>query len=66
MFVYVNTCICIIFVYVNTCILYMYYICVHFLCDLDLLNGTITGADSGGAHPARAPPKIGKNMIFLA
>jgi hypothetical protein len=24
------------------------------------------GADSGGgAHPARAPPKIGKNMIFL-
>ena len=44
----------------------MYYICVHFLCDLDLLNGTITGADSGGAHPARAPPKIGKNMIFLA
>ena len=33
----------------------------------------IAGADSGaggggggGAHPARAPPKIGKNMIFLA
>ena len=25
------------------------------------------GADSGGggAHPARAPPKIGKNMIFF-
>ena len=23
-----------------------------------------TGADPGGAHPARAPPKIGKNMIF--
>jgi hypothetical protein len=22
------------------------------------------GADPGGAHPARAPPKIGKNMIF--
>jgi hypothetical protein len=43
MFIYVNTCICIIFVYVNTCILYvyMYYICVHLLCDLDLLNGTI-------------------------
>jgi hypothetical protein len=26
---------------------------------------TIAGADpGGGAHPARAPPKIGKNMIF--
>jgi hypothetical protein len=25
-----------------------------------------TGADTGGAHPARALPKIGKNMIFLA
>ena len=28
----------------------------------------LTGADSGGgggAHPARAPPKIGKNMIFF-
>jgi hypothetical protein len=26
----------------------------------------ISGADPGGwgAHPARAPPKIGKNMIF--
>ena len=24
----------------------------------------IPGVDSGGAHPARAPPKIGKNMIF--
>jgi hypothetical protein len=24
-----------------------------------------TGADpGGGAHPARGPPKIGKNMIF--
>jgi hypothetical protein len=23
-----------------------------------------TGADPGGALPARAPPKIGKNMIF--
>jgi hypothetical protein len=23
-----------------------------------------TGAIQGGAHPARAPPKIGKNMIF--
>ena len=23
------------------------------------------GADPGGAHPARAPPKIGKNMICL-
>jgi hypothetical protein len=23
-----------------------------------------TGADPGGAHPARAPPKIGKNKIF--
>jgi hypothetical protein len=23
-----------------------------------------TGADPEGAHPARAPPKIGKNMIF--
>ena len=22
------------------------------------------GADPGGVHPARAPPKIGKNMIF--
>jgi hypothetical protein len=22
------------------------------------------GADPGGAHPARAPPKIGNNMIF--
>jgi hypothetical protein len=22
------------------------------------------GADPGGAHPARTPPKIGKNMIF--
>ena len=27
---------------------------------------TVPGADPGGAHPARAPPKIGKNMIFLA
>ena len=28
---------------------------------------TISGADSGGAHPARPPPpKIGKKMIFLA
>jgi hypothetical protein len=25
---------------------------------------TSTGADSGGVHPERAPPKIGKNMIF--
>ena len=27
----------------------------------------IAGADpgGGGAHPARAPPKIGKNMIFF-
>jgi len=24
----------------------------------------IAGADPGGAHPTRAPPKIGKNMIF--
>jgi hypothetical protein len=25
----------------------------------------LAGADPGvGAHPARAPPKIGKNMIF--
>jgi hypothetical protein len=23
------------------------------------------GFRGGGAHPARAPPKIGKNMIFL-
>jgi hypothetical protein len=22
------------------------------------------GSKGGGAHPARAPPKIGKNMIF--
>jgi hypothetical protein len=28
-------------------------------------NVTIPGADLGwGAHPARAPPKIGKNKIF--
>jgi hypothetical protein len=26
------------------------------------LQGRIQGG--GGAHPARAPPKIGKNMIF--
>jgi hypothetical protein len=27
--------------------------------------GSISGVDpGGGAHPARAPPKIGKNMIF--
>jgi hypothetical protein len=26
----------------------------------------ISGADPGGAHPARSPPKIEKNMIFLA
>jgi hypothetical protein len=26
----------------------------------------IRGGFRGGAHPARAPPKIGKNMIFLA
>jgi hypothetical protein len=26
---------------------------------------SVSGADPGGeAHPARAPPKIGKNMIF--
>ena len=24
------------------------------------------GVDPGGAHPARLPPKIGKNMIFFA
>ena len=30
-------------------------------------SSTYAGADpggGGGAHPARAPPKIGKNMIF--
>ena len=24
----------------------------------------VPGADPGGAHPAHAPPEIGKNMIF--
>jgi hypothetical protein len=24
----------------------------------------LAGADPEGAHPARTPPKIGKNMIF--
>ena len=34
---------------------------------MNLLDIYDPGADSGGgAHPARAPPKIGKNMIFLA
>jgi hypothetical protein len=33
----------------------------------DLKTRAVAGADSGGrAHPARAPPKIGKNMICLA
>ena len=27
-----------------------------------LMQGRVKGG--GGAHPARAPPKIGKNMIF--
>jgi hypothetical protein len=31
-----------------------------------LCKRIFTGADPEGAHPARAPPKIGKNMIFLA
>ena len=33
--------------------------------DLILIRlGHIPGADPGGAHPAHAPPKIGKNKIF--
>ena len=30
-----------------------------------MINTHNPGADPGGVHPARAPPKIGKNMIFL-
>jgi hypothetical protein len=31
-----------------------------------ILNFSSTsGADPGGVHPVHAPPKIGKNMIFL-
>jgi hypothetical protein len=30
---------------------------------MQLVQGRIQGG--GGQHPARAPPKIGKNMIFL-
>ena len=29
-----------------------------------VLLSTLQGRIQGGAHPARAPPKIGKNMIF--
>jgi hypothetical protein len=32
--------------------------------ERDKINTPYTGADPGGAHPARAHPKIGKNMIF--
>jgi hypothetical protein len=28
------------------------------------LTVTVMDGSRGGAHPARAPPKIGKNMIF--
>ena len=33
--------------------------------SVGLTQGRIQGG-GGGVHPARAPPKIGKNMIFLA
>jgi hypothetical protein len=30
----------------------------------DDVPGSSMGGSRGGAHPARAPPKIGKNLIF--
>ena len=30
-----------------------------------MLNNSTQGRIEGGVHPACAPPKIGKNMIFL-
>ena len=47
------------------------YLCLFayngvFLCFVCLRSVSCAGADAGGrgAHPARAPPQIGKNMIF--
>ena len=41
--------------------------CAHiFQADWISLTISMQGRIQGGAHPARAPPKIGKNMIFLA
>ena len=35
--------------------------------EMNSITQPLAGADSGGGGaPARAPPKIGKNMIFLA
>jgi hypothetical protein len=34
--------------------------------EMNSITQPLAGADSGGGAPARAPTKIGKNMIFLA
>ena len=33
--------------------------------EFTLYAGVDSGEGGWGVHPARAPPKIGKNMIFL-
>ena len=39
---------------------------VNYLFFFGQTQGGIQGGGAHPAHPARAPPKIGKNMIFLA
>jgi len=34
--------------------------------NIDYPQKIFQGRIQGGTHPARAPPKIGKNMIFFA
>jgi hypothetical protein len=43
-----------------------YFILDAYFNEIYQMISYFTGADpgGGGAHPARAPPKIGKNMIF--
>ena len=43
------------------CLLFVYSIMLIYT----LFSGADPGGGGGGAHPACAPPKIGKNMIFL-
>ena len=51
------------FLYINHHIIYLYIL--HFLLCIYTKMCISTGADPEGAHPARAPPKIGKNKICL-
>ena len=40
------------------------WVTLHWMCLALSITFLNSGADPGGVHPARAPPKNEKNMIF--